>query len=71
MFSDPAIREWHARVEPLVLFYIDGATFIDTEDPKWEIVCIFSKTTAAAVSDWELAAFATIYRRAQTLNPKP
>ncbi|PNH01688.1 Histone acetyltransferase type B catalytic subunit [Tetrabaena socialis] len=28
----------HARLEPLLLFTIDGANFIDDEDPQWELL---------------------------------
>jgi hypothetical protein len=32
------LQELHARLEPLLIFTIDGASFIDAEDPKWEVV---------------------------------
>lgn len=31
-------QELHARMEPLLIFTIDGANFIDVQDPKWEVV---------------------------------
>lgn len=27
----------HARMQPLLLFFIDAASFIDADDPKWEL----------------------------------
>jgi histone acetyltransferase 1 len=32
------MQELHARLEPLLVFTIDGANFLDVEDPKWEVV---------------------------------
>lgn len=28
----------HGRVEPLLIFTVDGASFVDAEDPRWEVV---------------------------------
>lgn len=28
----------HSRLQPFLLFFIDGASFIDTEDTKWELL---------------------------------
>ncbi|EFJ46419.1 hypothetical protein VOLCADRAFT_93192 [Volvox carteri f. nagariensis] len=32
------VKALHARLEPLLLFTIDGAQFIDDEDPQWEML---------------------------------
>eukprot|EP00878_Enallax_costatus_P032718 GHUV01035978.1.p1 GENE.GHUV01035978.1~~GHUV01035978.1.p1 ORF type:complete len:242 (+),score=25.95 GHUV01035978.1:102-827(+) len=31
-------KELHARMEPLLVFTIDGANFLDVRDSKWEVV---------------------------------
>ena len=39
--TDPAscyVRELHARMEPFLLFFIDGASSIDSTDPMWEVI---------------------------------
>ena len=28
----------HSRLQPFLLFFIDGASFIDAEDTKWELL---------------------------------
>lgn len=33
--SQKDVYPWHARFEPLILFYIDGASAVDSEDDKW------------------------------------
>ncbi|KAL2609388.1 hypothetical protein R1flu_027961 [Riccia fluitans] len=35
--SDPDVRAWHARLNPLSLFYIEGARPIVDNDPLWEV----------------------------------
>ena len=32
------MQDLHARLQPFLLFFIDGASFIDEDDPKWEVV---------------------------------
>ena len=31
-------KELHRRVEPLLIFTVDGASFVDAEDARWEVV---------------------------------
>ncbi len=33
-----AVQELHARFEPLLLFYIDGASLIEKGDDKWDVL---------------------------------
>ncbi|GLI63534.1 hypothetical protein VaNZ11_006522 [Volvox africanus] len=36
--APPEVKALHARLEPLLLFTIDGAQFIDADDPQWELL---------------------------------
>ncbi|KAG2442492.1 hypothetical protein HXX76_002578 [Chlamydomonas incerta] len=36
--APPEVKALHARLEPLLLFTIDGANFIDGDDPQWELL---------------------------------
>ncbi|GIM02386.1 hypothetical protein Vretimale_7256 [Volvox reticuliferus] len=36
--APPEVKALHARLEPLLLFTIDGAQFIDTDDLQWELL---------------------------------
>ncbi|GFR51971.1 hypothetical protein Agub_g14498 [Astrephomene gubernaculifera] len=36
--APPEVKALHARMEPLLLFTIDGANFIDADDPQWELL---------------------------------
>lgn len=31
-------QDLHGRLEPLLIFTVDGASFIDPEDARWELV---------------------------------
>ncbi|BBN20058.1 histone acetyltransferase 1 [Marchantia polymorpha subsp. ruderalis] len=35
--TDPTVRAWHKRLNPLSLFYIEGARPIEDDDPLWEV----------------------------------
>ena len=38
--SDEEVYPWHARFEPLIFFYIDAASAIDSEDDRWTLLCV-------------------------------
>ena len=75
--SDAAVYPWHARFEPLILFFIDGASAVDSEDDNWTLLCATRHAyasdaeRAAIVSGaegpgapggaWSMVAFATVY----------
>ena len=31
----PGFRDYHERVQPFLLFYVDAASYIDVDDEKW------------------------------------
>jgi histone acetyltransferase 1 len=49
--STPGFRDLHRRMQIFVLLYIEGGSYLDEEDPKWEFVVLFvmpfQGTTAA------------------------
>ncbi|DBA71639.1 TPA: putative uncategorized biosynthetic cluster [Trebouxia sp. C0005] len=32
------LKDLHERLQPFLLFFIDGASFLDADDPKWELL---------------------------------
>ena len=32
------MQDLHAKMQPFLLFFIDGASFIDEDDAKWELL---------------------------------
>jgi histone acetyltransferase 1 len=51
-------KEYHRRLQPLLLFFIEGASFIDEEDPKWETYLLFRKSNS---SGFQFVGFVTCY----------
>lgn len=57
-FSDERVREIHARMEPLILYLIDGSSFIDLDDDRWELLLLIEKS-----GDTErIAGYSTLYK---------
>eukprot|EP00236_Picocystis_salinarum_P002068 CAMPEP_0183830558 /NCGR_PEP_ID=MMETSP0807_2-20130328/4086_1 /TAXON_ID=88271 /ORGANISM="Picocystis salinarum, Strain CCMP1897" /LENGTH=454 /DNA_ID=CAMNT_0026075931 /DNA_START=20 /DNA_END=1384 /DNA_ORIENTATION=+ len=56
--SDEKVRELHARMEPLILFLIDGSSFIDLDDNRWELLLLVEKSG----DKQKIAGYATLYR---------
>lgn len=61
--SDPQIREWHARLEPLVLLFVEGSQPIEQDDPKWEMYIRIQRESLSEGNDvYRLLGFCTVYR---------
>ena len=53
------VQELHARIQPLLLFYVDGASYIDAEDPDWMLFLAVktqgdAKVVVRLLSAWRL-----------------
>ena len=35
--------QWYLRLETFIMWFIDGASFIDTDDEQWDYYVIFEK----------------------------
>jgi hypothetical protein len=44
------VREVHSRLEPLIFFFIDGASSIDNEDEKWHLYALLVKSPTGQAS---------------------
>lgn len=42
-FDTPGFREYHRRMQIFVLLYIEGGSYIDEEDDRWEFVTLYEK----------------------------
>ena len=31
----PGFRDYHERIQPFLLFYVDAASYIDVDDDRW------------------------------------
>ncbi|OAV86244.1 hypothetical protein PTTG_04068 [Puccinia triticina 1-1 BBBD Race 1] len=42
-WKTPGFREYHRRMQILVLLYIEGGTYIEEDDDRWEFVVLFER----------------------------
>eukprot|EP00898_Chlorokybus_atmophyticus_P006715 jgi/Chlat1/7044/Chrsp56S06669 len=60
--SAAKVRDWYDRVQPLILYYIDGANFIDSSDPHWELVVAIERTVTNGADNTRVVGFCTYHR---------
>lgn len=61
--SNPQIRDWHARLEPLVLLFVEGSQPIEQDDPKWEMyIRVQRESLSGGSAVCRLLGFCTVYR---------
>jgi len=59
--EEPGFRDFHERLQPFMMFYIDAASFIDVDDDKWEYYLLFEKYQSNANPMWAIAGYMTVY----------
>lgn len=61
--SYKGFREYHARLQTFVLWYIDAANFIDVDDDQWHYFSMFEKYTGeSGKTCYATVGFATVYQ---------
>jgi histone acetyltransferase 1 len=58
--ASAAITNYHKRMQLLMFMYIDGASFIDDTDPRWEVFAVFEHSTRTNAPH-SLVGYATVY----------
>lgn len=58
---EPGFKDFHQRFEPILIFYIEGANFIDMEDDKWSVVYIYEEKSVGDQFAYTLAGMCTMY----------
>jgi len=58
---DTAISSFHKRMEPFILFFIDGSSFIDRDDLAWELYFVFQKQIRNSIEDYRFIGFSSVY----------
>ncbi|XP_046396041.1 histone acetyltransferase type B catalytic subunit [Ischnura elegans] len=81
MESCPAFRPYHERLQTFVLWYVDGASFIDADDPRWRFFVVYERyrkasETAETVGGgrwmYAICGYATVYQYyAYPMNMRP
>ncbi|KAI8580779.1 hypothetical protein K450DRAFT_235937 [Umbelopsis ramanniana AG] len=60
-FSSEKFRTYHERMQLFMLLYVEGSSYIDSEDDKWSIYTIFKREDAADVTSYHFVGYATLY----------
>jgi len=62
--SDPGFREWYLRLETFIMWFVDGAQYIDTDDSQWDYYVMFEKYQNKDTLDFSyaVAGFCTVFR---------
>ncbi|KAI8075267.1 acyl-CoA N-acyltransferase [Gongronella butleri] len=61
-FKDHKFREFHRRMQFFVLLFIEGSSFIEEDDEKWEIYTVFKVDKASASSvTYAFVGYCTAY----------
>ncbi|GAA5914546.1 hypothetical protein JCM8208_001199 [Rhodotorula glutinis] len=60
-WDTPGFREYHRRMQIFVLLYIEGASYIDEEDGRWEFVTLFERRKRDGVTSFHFMGFVSFY----------
>ncbi|KAJ3288168.1 histone acetyltransferase 1 [Borealophlyctis nickersoniae] len=59
-FSTPRFKEYHQRLQLFLLWFIEGASFLE-DDEKWEIALVFEKRDEGGKDVYSIIGYATYY----------
>ncbi|XP_040583195.1 histone acetyltransferase type B catalytic subunit isoform X1 [Lepeophtheirus salmonis] len=60
--SIKGFREYHAKLQPWIMFYIDAASYIDIDDENWKFYLLFERTNINGSPRYYIAGYMTIYK---------
>ncbi|GAA5968162.1 hypothetical protein JCM11641_003754 [Rhodosporidiobolus odoratus] len=60
-WETPGFKEYHRRMQIFVLLYIEGASYIDEEDGRWEFVTLFERRTQGDSVSYHFAGYVSFY----------
>ncbi|MCO5558597.1 hypothetical protein L7F22_012183 [Adiantum nelumboides] len=56
------LNDWHTRLTPLALMFIEAATPIELKDPRWEVYVCLEKASNDSNCLWTMVGFCRVYR---------
>lgn len=61
--SVPGFRDFHSRLQPWIMFFIDAASYIDIDDNNWRFFCLFEKyTDSDGRPRYAIAGYITVFQ---------
>ncbi|WFC98345.1 histone acetyltransferase [Malassezia yamatoensis] len=61
-WDTPGFKDWHARLQIMTLFYIEGASYIQNDEEKWEFYTIFERVSTSDGEAFHFVGFTSLYR---------
>ncbi|XP_062519502.1 histone acetyltransferase type B catalytic subunit-like [Corticium candelabrum] len=58
----PGLRDYHARLQTFILWFIDAASFIDVDDENWQFYFLFERKTVDGQPMYCIVGYATVYK---------
>ncbi|KAI8897822.1 acyl-CoA N-acyltransferase [Globomyces pollinis-pini] len=59
-FEMKRFKDYHRRLQTFVLWFIEGASFIEDDDERWQCVLVYRKSTIG-VEQYTIVGYATYY----------
>ncbi|GAA6009078.1 hypothetical protein JCM10207_004085 [Rhodosporidiobolus poonsookiae] len=60
-WDTPGFKEYHRRMQIFVLLYIEGASYIDEEDGRWEFVTLYERRKKGDTVSHHFAGYVSFY----------
>ncbi|KAF8931192.1 acyl-CoA N-acyltransferase [Dissophora ornata] len=60
-FDTPRFLEYHRRLQCFAVFFIEGASFIEDTDEKWEIRLLFERVSENGQETYNFVGYCTMY----------
>ncbi|XP_076028263.1 histone acetyltransferase 1 isoform X2 [Oratosquilla oratoria] len=70
--SPSGFNEYHERLQTFILWYIDAASYIDTDDNRWRFFLVYEKYLVNGNPQYAIAGYTTVYEYyAYPANTRP
>ncbi|KAF9363891.1 histone acetyltransferase 1 [Mortierella sp. NVP85] len=60
-FDTPRFLEYHKRLQSFAIFFIEGASFIEETDSKWEVRLVFERVSENGQDTYNFVGYCTMY----------
>jgi len=60
--TTPRLKDYHERLQPFVLWFIDGSSYIDSDDERWRYFLLFEKRKEVGETYYSVAGYVTVYQ---------
>jgi len=57
----PRLKDYHEKLQAFILWYIDAASYIDTDDEKWNFYLLFQKKKGPLNPIYSIVGYMTVY----------